>query len=54
MVLTPESFLNFRIGTGPLAIINFLTGIFPFNFKHPTAHPLLKKPSLEPLVLNNF
>ena len=44
------------IGPLTLEIINscLKTGVVPCSFKHATVHPLLKKPSLDPSVLNNF
>ncbi len=44
------------VGPEVLATINcsLETGIFPSCFKHALVYPLLKKPSLDPSVLNNF
>ncbi len=44
------------VGPDILTIINrsLSAGIFPSFFKHATVYPLLKKPSLDPCVLENF
>ena len=44
------------IGPNILTIINgsLSSGVFPYSFKAALVQPLLKKPSLDPLVLNNF
>ena len=34
--------------------ISLKSGIFPHSFKHAVVQPLLKKPKLNPCVLNNF
>ena len=55
----PTKFLKEVLDTvGPsiLWIINdsLTRGIFPSSFKHAEVQPLLKKPTLDPSVLNNF
>ena len=55
----PTKFLKEVIDTvGPsiLMIVNssLKSGIFPHSFKHAAVQPLLKKPNLDPSILNNF
>ena len=57
--IIPTTFLKENILTvapSVLSIINcsLSTGTVPSNFKNALIQPLLKKPSLDPLVLNNF